>query len=58
MLDEVQTGNGRTGSYFAFQDMGFQPDVISTAKGLGNGVPVGACLARCVSPVTTWSRWW
>lgn len=49
MLDEVQTGNGRTGSYFAFQDMGFQPDVISTAKGLGNGVPVGACLARGVA---------
>lgn len=46
MLDEVQTGNGRTGSYFAFQDMGLQPDVVSTAKGLGNGVPVGACLAR------------
>jgi acetylornithine aminotransferase len=46
MLDEVQTGNGRTGTYFAFQDMGFAPDVVSTAKGLGNGVPIGACLAR------------
>lgn len=46
MLDEVQTGNGRTGTYFAFQDLGFVPDVVSTAKGLGNGVPIGACLAR------------
>jgi acetylornithine aminotransferase len=46
MLDEVQTGNGRTGTYFAFQDMDFVPDVVSTAKGLGNGVPIGACLAR------------
>lgn len=46
MLDEVQTGNGRTGTYFAFQDMGFEPDVVTTAKGLGNGVPIGACLAR------------
>lgn len=46
MLDEVQTGNGRTGSYFAYQDMGFTPDVVTTAKGLGNGVPIGACLAR------------
>ncbi len=46
MLDEVQTGNGRTGSYFAFQQEGILPDVVSTAKGLGNGVPIGACLAR------------
>ena len=46
MLDEVQTGNGRTGSYFAYQQEGFMPDVVSTAKGLGNGVPIGACLAR------------
>jgi acetylornithine/N-succinyldiaminopimelate aminotransferase len=46
MLDEVQTGNGRTGTYFAFQDLGFTPDVVTTAKGLGNGVPIGACLAR------------
>ena len=45
MLDEVQTGNGRTGSYFAFQQLGFTPDVITTAKGLGNGVPIGACIA-------------
>lgn len=46
MLDEVQTGNGRTGSWFAYQNMGFEPDVVTTAKGLGNGVPIGACLAR------------
>jgi acetylornithine/N-succinyldiaminopimelate aminotransferase len=44
MLDEVQTGNGRTGTYFAFQQEGFKPDVLTTAKGLGNGVPIGACL--------------
>jgi acetylornithine/N-succinyldiaminopimelate aminotransferase len=46
MLDEVQTGNGRTGTYFAYQGMGVTPDVVTTAKGLGNGVPIGACLAR------------
>lgn len=46
MLDEVQTGNGRTGTYFAYQQMGFMPDVVTTAKGLGNGVPIGACLSR------------
>ena len=46
MLDEVQTGNGRTGCYFAYQHTGILPDVVTTAKGLGNGVPIGACLAR------------
>jgi len=46
MLDEIQTGNGRTGRYFAFQHNGIHPDVLTTAKGLGNGVPIGACLAR------------
>ena len=46
MLDEVQTGNGRTGTYFAYQGLGVMPDVVATAKGLGNGVPIGACLAR------------
>tara|TARA_B100001063_G_scaffold61412_1_gene55634 strand:+ start:663 stop:1865 length:1203 start_codon:yes stop_codon:yes gene_type:complete len=45
MLDEVQTGNGRTGTYFAYQKNGIVPDVVTTAKGLGNGVPIGACLA-------------
>ena len=46
MLDEVQSGNGRTGNYFAYQGMNLVPDVVTTAKGLGNGVPIGACLAR------------
>lgn len=46
MLDEVQTGIGRTGTWFAFQQHGIEPDVITLAKGLGNGVPIGACLAR------------
>lgn len=46
MLDEIQTGNGRTGSYFAFQQMGLLPDVVTTAKGLGNGFPIGACLTQ------------
>ncbi|ANG62110.1 acetylornithine aminotransferase [Marinobacterium aestuarii] len=45
MLDEVQTGNGRTGKYFAYQHNAILPDVVTTAKGLGNGVPIGACLA-------------
>ena len=46
MLDEVQTGNGRTGKLFAFQHGNLLPDVITTAKGLGNGMPIGACIAR------------
>lgn len=46
MLDEIQSGNGRTGGYFAYQHNGILPDVVTTAKGLGNGVPIGACLAR------------
>ena len=45
MLDEVQTGMGRTGHWFAFQGMGVRPDVMTLAKGLGNGFPIGACLA-------------
>lgn len=45
MLDEVQTGNGRTGKYFAFQHNKIKPDVVTTAKGLGNGFPIGACMA-------------
>ncbi|MBS1217540.1 MAG: aspartate aminotransferase family protein [Proteobacteria bacterium] len=45
MLDEVQSGIGRTGKWFAFQHSGVMPDVMSLAKGLGNGVPIGACLA-------------
>lgn len=46
MLDEVQTGMCRTGAWFAFQHHGTMPDVMTLAKGLGNGVPIGACLAR------------
>ncbi|MFA7553522.1 MAG: aspartate aminotransferase family protein [Spongiibacteraceae bacterium] len=46
MLDEVQTGNGRTGTYFAYQQHNIMPDVVTTAKGLGNGLPIGACLAH------------
>ena len=46
MLDEVQTGIGRTGAWFGFQHSGIKPDVMTLAKGLGNGVPIGACLAR------------
>ena len=45
MLDEVQTGNARTGEYFCYQHSKILPDVITTSKGLGNGVPIGACLA-------------
>ena len=46
MLDEIQTGMGRTGAWFAFQHQALQPDVMTLAKALGNGVPIGACLAR------------
>ena len=46
MLDEIQTGMCRTGTWFAFQAEKITPDVITLAKGLGNGVPIGACLAR------------
>ncbi len=46
VLDEVQTGLGRTGRWFGFQHFGIRPDVVTLAKALGNGVPVGACWAR------------
>ena len=46
MLDEIQTGLGRTGRLFAFQHSATVPDVVTLAKGLGNGIPIGACLAR------------
>ncbi|MDG1771034.1 MAG: aspartate aminotransferase family protein [Luminiphilus sp.] len=46
MFDEVQTGNGRCGALYAFQRLGVTPDVLVTAKGLGNGYPIGACLAK------------
>ena len=45
MLDEVQTGIGRTGTWFSFQHTSIKPDVMSLAKGLGSGVPIGACVA-------------
>ena len=44
IIDEVQTGNGRTGSLYAYQAYGIKPDIITTAKGLGGGLPIGACL--------------
>ncbi|PYC29963.1 aspartate aminotransferase family protein [Pseudomonas protegens] len=46
MLDEIQSGIGRTGRWFACQHEGVVPDVMTLAKGLGNGIPIGACLAR------------
>jgi acetylornithine/N-succinyldiaminopimelate aminotransferase len=46
MVDEVQTGLGRTGRWFGFQHLGIEPDVVTMAKALGNGVPIGACWAR------------
>ena len=46
MLDEVQTGMGRTGTLFAYQAHNILPDVITVAKGLANGIPIGACLAQ------------
>ena len=46
LLDEIQTGMGRTGRWFAHQHSGVTPDAMSVAKALGNGVPIGACLAR------------
>jgi acetylornithine/N-succinyldiaminopimelate aminotransferase len=45
VLDEVQTGMGRTGTFFAHQHEGITPDVVTLAKGLGGGLPIGACLA-------------
>ena len=45
MLDEVQCGVGRTGAFFAFEHYGVQPDIVASAKGLGSGFPVGACIA-------------
>ena len=44
LVDEVQTGNGRTGAMYAYMNVGLQPDIISTAKGLGGGLPIGATL--------------
>ena len=44
VIDEVQTGNGRSGELYAYMTYGLQPDVVSTAKGLGGGLPIGACM--------------
>lgn len=44
IVDEVQTGNGRTGKMYSYQQFGVQPDIVTTAKGLGGGLPIGACL--------------
>ena len=44
IVDEVQTGNGRTGELYAYMNYGITPDVVTTAKGLGGGLPIGACL--------------
>ena len=44
IVDEVQTGNGRTGALYAYMNYGLSPDVVTTAKGLGGGLPIGACL--------------
>ncbi|PPC87909.1 MAG: aspartate aminotransferase family protein [Methylotenera sp.] len=52
MVDEVQSGIGRTGTWFAFQHTGIMPDVMSLAKGLGSGVPIGACVAKGVAAQT------
>ncbi|MFA0812738.1 aspartate aminotransferase family protein [Microbulbifer epialgicus] len=49
MLDEIQTGIGRTGKMFAYQHAGIVPDVLTIAKGLGNGIPIGACLSRGIA---------
>jgi acetylornithine aminotransferase len=46
IIDEVQSGNARTGKYFCYQHSDILPDLVTTAKGLGNGVPIGVCLAR------------
>lgn len=45
IIDEVQTGTGRTGSFFAYQQESIKPDIVTVAKGLANGVPIGACLS-------------
>lgn len=57
MLDEVQSGIGRTGTWFAFQHTNIVPDVVTLAKGLGSGVPIGACLAHgAASEVFTYGK--
>jgi len=46
ILDEIQTGMGRTGHWFAYQEHHIKPDIVTSAKALGNGVPIGACMAH------------
>ena len=46
VVDEVQTGLGRTGTFFAYEQLGLEPDLVTLAKGLGNGLPIGALLVR------------
>jgi len=46
IVDEVQTGNGRTGKFFAYQHENIKPDIVTVAKGLANGVPIGVCIAK------------
>lgn len=54
IIDEVQTGMGRTGKLFAYEYAGISPDVVTSAKGIGNGLPMGACLctAKCANVLT------
>jgi acetylornithine/N-succinyldiaminopimelate aminotransferase len=54
VFDEVQSGMGRTGTLWAYQGYGVEPDVMTIAKGLGGGVPIGACLARSNAAVFQW----
>jgi acetylornithine aminotransferase len=46
IVDDVQAGIGRTGTWFSWQSLGFQPDIATVAKGLANGLPIGACMAK------------
>ena len=48
MVDEVQTGMGRTGTLFCYEQYGIEPDVITSSKALGGGLPIGACLLPLV----------
>lgn len=51
-VDEVQTGNGRTGTWFAYEQFGLSPDLVSTAKGLGNGLPIGGNPVACAGALS------
>lgn len=56
VIDEVQTGNGRTGTLYAFAQFGISPDIVSTAKGLAGGLPLGATLVRARKPQRRWAE--